>query len=267
MRHFYYVVLLVMLTCVGCEWRLKPNDEADKAAIAVERYDRTECLYLTTGDYSALQRMNTKYPMQTRMLIEDVLQIGQVNDPEISTKFLRFYRDSSLQALISEAERQYASMDDINEGLTKAFCRLRKHLPDLETPQVYAQIGALDQSVVVGNNTIGISLDKYLGADYSLYQKYYPEAQRRQMIRSMIVPDCMVFYLLSLFPMPNDRQLSQTECDVHMGRIQWAVNELTERNTFNNDLVKGTDKYMKSHKDTTIPQMLSDGDYGKYLAD
>ena len=72
--------------------------------MAVERYDRVQSLYLTTGDFSALQQMNTVYPMQTRTLIEDVLRIGKVNDPEINTKFLRFYQDSTLQSLISEAE-------------------------------------------------------------------------------------------------------------------------------------------------------------------
>lgn len=233
--------------------------------VAVERYDRIQSLYLTTGDFSALQQMNINYPMQTRTLIEDVLKIGQVNDPEINTKFLRFYRDSALQSLINEAEQQYANMDDINDGLTKAFGKLRRYVPDMEVPQVYAQIGALDQSVIVGNNTLGIGLDKYLGADYPLYKKYYPEVQRRQMVRSMIVPDCMVFYILSQFPMPQDRQLSQMECDMHMGKIQWVVNDITGRRTFNNSYVAAIDKYMAKHKDMTVPLLLNETDYKKFI--
>ena len=108
----------------GCEWHLKPNG-SDRAEdeVVVERYDRIQSLYLTTGDFSALQQLNTEYPMQTRALIEDVLRIGRVNDPEINTKFLKFYQDIVLQSLINEVEQQYANMDDINKELTEAFGR------------------------------------------------------------------------------------------------------------------------------------------------
>ena len=76
---------------MGCEWNLK-LDVAGKSssAIRVERYDRIESLYLTTGDFSALKHMNIDYPIQTRTLIEDVLKIGRVNDPQINSKFLNF---------------------------------------------------------------------------------------------------------------------------------------------------------------------------------
>lgn len=161
MRKIYYLVFVIMLGCISCEWQFRLSD--DDKSIVVDRYDRIQSLYLTTGDFSALQQMNTVYPMQTRTLVEDVLRIGKVDDPEINKTFLRFYQDTTLQALIAETQQQYASMDDINEQLTSAFRYLRKHIPDFDMPEVYAQIGSLDQSIIVGNNTIGICLDKYLG--------------------------------------------------------------------------------------------------------
>ena len=255
---------MVTLACAGCEFRLKPTTESVSAdVVSVDRYDRIQSLYLTTGDFSALQQMNTSYPMQTRTLIEDVLKIGRVNDPEINSKFLKFYQDTVLQGLINEVEQQYVSMDDINKGLTEAFGKLKNDIPDIEPPEVYAQIGALDQSIIVGNNTLGIGLDKYLGPDYPLYKKFYPKAQRVSMKRSMIVPDCMVFYILSLFPMSHDKQLSQLECDLHMGKIQWVVNRITSENTFQNKYVNAVNCYMQKHKDTTVLQLLTDTDYSK----
>ena len=71
------------MLCTGCEWKLKPNGDGDgNAHVEVQRYDRLESRYLTTGDFSALQQMNIEYPVETRTLIEKVLQIGEVNDPE-----------------------------------------------------------------------------------------------------------------------------------------------------------------------------------------
>ena len=251
-----------MLGCIGCEWQLK-SDETE-TEIVVDRYDRIQSLYLTTGDFSALQQMNTAYPTQTRTLIEDVLRIGKVNETDINMKFLRFYQDSTLQMLVNEAEQQYANMDDINRELTSAFQYLIQNIPDIEVPVVYAQIGSLDQSIIVGNGQIGICLDKYLGADFALYQKPdygYSQEQKNLMQREYIVPDCIGFYLLSLYPMPFDRQLSQEERDVHMAKIQWVVNKSMGRIVFNNPMVGRIDEYMKQHKNMTPGGMLANNEY------
>lgn len=263
MRKVYYILWLVMLGCIGCEWQFKSPEEEDKT-IVVDRYDRVQSLYLTTGDFSALQQMNTVYPMQTRTLIEDVLRIGKVDDTEINNKFLRFYQDSTLQALIAESELQYANMDDINSQLTSAFNYLDDVIPNLERPEVYAQIGSLDQSIIVGNNTIGICLDKYLGTDYPLYQRAeygYKQEQLQMMTRQYIVPDCVGFYLLSLYPMPHDRALTQVERDKHIGKIQWVVNQVLGKEQFKNQYVQMADRYMKDHQDATPDQLLKNNNY------
>ena len=101
------------------------------------------------------------------------LQLGTITDANISNRFLMFYQDSTLQSLIADAEAMYANMDDINEKLKKWFGRLHDWLPELQQPYFYAQIGALDQSIVVGEHSVGISLDKYLGPEYPLYRKFY----------------------------------------------------------------------------------------------
>jgi hypothetical protein len=241
---------------MSCEWQLKSPEEDHQ--LTIDRYDRVQSLYLTTGDFSALQQMNTIYPTQTRTLIEDVIRIGKVDDPEINTKFLHFYQDSTLQSLINEVEQQYANMTDINDEMSEAFDNLKSLFPNLEIPQIYTQIGSLDQSLVVGNNSIGICLDKYLGADCPLYQKPeygYTASQLEMMNRSYIVPDCVGFYLLSLYPM----QESDTTAEArhrHMGKIQWVVNKVTHKRTFSNEYVKAADTYMLKHRHTTVSQLL-----------
>lgn len=259
MQRIYILLLAVMLVCIGCEWRLTSSDDKQEVRVAVERYDRIQSLYLTTGDFSALQQMNTVYPQQTRTLIEDVLKIGHVNDSEINLKFLAFYQDSTLQTLLAEAEQQYANMDDINQGLTDAFARLQEMIPDIEVPLIYAQIGSLDQSVIVGNGLLGISLDKYLGKDYPLYLREdygYSEEQRRVMTRQNIVPDCIGFYLLSLFPMPSEYAQSQLGRDMHIGKVQWVVNQAMNETVFNTLYTRNVGHYMKSHPEVTTTELL-----------
>ncbi len=264
-RQVYFSLLIVLFICIGCDWQLSISDEHGK--VTVERYDRVQSLYLTTGDFSALQQMNTVYPMQTRTLIEDVLHIGKVDDQQINTKFLRFYQDSTLQAIISEAEQQYANMDDINQQLNKAFDYLKNNIPNLEIPEIYAQIGSLDQSIIVGNNTIGICLDKYLGSNFQLYQKPeygYKKEQLAMMERRFIVPDCISFYLLSLYPMLADRFMDQLARDIHIGKIQWVVNKAMGESVFSSAYIERVERYMEHNKNCTINQMLRNNDYSDF---
>ena len=250
-----------MLGCISCEWQFMSEDEG---TVSVDRYDRIQSLYLTTGDFSALQQMNTAYPMQTRTLIEDVLHIGKVNDQQINSKFLRFYQDTTLQMLIAEAEQQYANMDDINNDLTNAFKYLRENIHGLEAPEIYAQIGSLDQSIIVGNNTIGICLDKYLGSEYPLYQKAeygYSKHQLSMMNRHYIVPDCVGFYLLSLYPMPVDKVMSQQDRDVHIAKIQWVVNKAMGKRVFENKYTQKVQRYMLQNKNVGLDMLLRNNNY------
>ncbi len=255
MRKVYFLLVLIMLVCLGCEWHLKSNEEASNDfLVSVERYDRIESLYLTTGDYSALLQMNKSYPMQTRTLIEDVLQLGQVNDPDINKKFLNFYSDSTLQQLIVDVQEQFTDIDDLNLELSEAFKNLKKVIPSMEMPKIYTQIGSFDQSIIVENNTLGISLDKYMGADYPFYVEHYTPSQRKMMTRQMITPDCLGFYLLSLYPMPKD--LTAEERDMHMGKIQWVVNHVTDRRVFDNACVAAVDSLMNDNKQMSVEELL-----------
>lgn len=262
MKGIIAVLSVALLALCSCELKLKPFDEGgDGERIEVCRYDRLESQYLTTSDFSALQQMNTDYPMETSTLIEKILRIGEVNDPQINSKFLSFYQDSTLQTIISDAESQYANMDDINEQLNNVFSRLRKEIPTLPAPRVYAQIGALDQSIVIGNSSIGISLDKYLGKDYPLYKKYYTPAQIKTMTREYIVPDCLCFYLLSLYTMSGIESRPQLERDLHMGKVMWVCNRMLEKNFFNTRYVRIVGKYMASNRSTSIEALLKSDDY------
>ena len=108
----------------------------------------------------------------------------------------------------------------------------------------------------MGEQTIGISLDKYLGADYPLYQKYYHANQRTTMTREYITPDCLFFYLMSLYPMKNAENSSPQAKDMHTARLMYVTNQLVGREAFNTNGVKTVEKYMKRHDKLTLNALL-----------
>lgn len=265
MKALYSILFVILLSCVGCQFKLSSDDDKSNAPLLeIERYDRLEYRYLTTGDFSALQQMNTEYPIETRTLIEDVVKIGEMTDPDINSKFLKFYQDTTLQSLIAAVESEYANTDDLNKQFSSAFKTLKRALPNIELPKVYAQISALDQSIVVGNGTIGISLDKYLGADYPLYAKFYSPAQRKQMSREYILPDCLTFYLMSIYPLIHFESRPQIERDLHIGKIQWIVNQIMGKRIYHSKYEEAIEAYMKHNQKITYDDLLKQDNFSAF---
>ena len=252
-RKVYYLLFLLLVAAfLGCQWKLKSSaQKQQQEQMLIERFDRLEIQYLTTGDYGALQHLNTEYSAQTMTLVENVLRLGRLDEPGINDRFFEFYQDSTLQVLLADVSKKFDNMDAINDELEKAFERMHKMFPRLSLPRVYAQVSALDESIIVGNGMLAISLDKYMGENYPLYLHFgYSEEQRRMMTPQFIVPDCIGFYLLSVFPPYGETG--------HKARVQYVVNQIVGRKVFDDEQITLVERYMDSHKEMTPDRLLTD---------
>lgn len=249
--------LLTLMTMVGCDFPSQfLSSSKSLGEIKVRRFDRIEYQYLTTGDFTALQQMSTDYPTETRTLVEDILHIGMLNSEETNKRFLAFFQDSTLQVLTRDTEEKFANMDKLNKDLTTAFHNLSKELPKVEMPTIYSQITTLDQSIVIKDGSIGISLDKYLGKDYPAYKEFFTEDMREKMTPKMIVPDCVLFYLISKFPLEDFEKATQKERDLHIGKMFWITNQVVGFKAYDDAPLNKFEKYRKKNKIMTIEEMM-----------
>ena len=155
MRKIIFILVVCLVALSSCQWDGKSGNTAD-VDVRVARYDRLQYEYVTMNSFSALQKMNTDYPQVTKLLIEDVLAIGEVDDMKINDRMLEYYSDSTLLTLMHDAEEKFKDLGWVEEKLTKGFKRLKKEVPALFVPHFYAQIAALNQSVVVGDSILGL---------------------------------------------------------------------------------------------------------------
>lgn len=253
-------ILVGLVTLSSCHWDGKGSNATD-LNIKVARYDRLQFEYVMMNSISALQKMNTEYPQVTKLLIEDVLAIGEVDDNMINDRMLEYYSDTTLLILMRDAEEKFKDLDWVEEKLTKGFKRLKKEVPALPVPHFYAQIAALNQSVVVGDSILGFSIDKYMGADYPLYKRFYYDYQCRSMEPERIVPDCFTFYLLSEYPLPWQPGRTLLDMIMHRGKINWVVANILGYESFEKEM--GYDKkeseWCKKNKVALWRTMLDNG--------
>lgn len=192
------------------------------STIKIVRFDKVVDDFVRTGNVSFSQRLSTDYPTETRILVENMLHLGSVADVHIYDDLRVYFSDSNLVRLSADVRNRFASMARYEEQLNKAYGRLKKELPELEKPYVYTQVSAFNQSIVVNDTVVGISLDKYMGCDYPLYAKSYTLVQRVTMHPDRIVPDLLSFYLMAQFP-PRVKPENLLHAMIQIGKIQWIV--------------------------------------------
>ena len=213
--------------------------------IRIFRYDRLQRELAVMNSVSALQKMKTESPQATKILIEDVLGLGPVNAPDINERLSDYYKDTILAQIMLDVEGGFKDMSSLEKEFTMAFKRLKKELPDLVVPRIYTQISALNQSVVVGDSLLGISLDKYLGEEYPIYKKYYYAYQRKSMNPRRILPDCFTFYLFSQYPfLWESRHRTLFDIIMYRGKIAWVVEKALKADGSGKVALGYTDKEM-----------------------
>lgn len=219
------IFLLISATLLSaCHLGMRKDDSSLSKGIKVFRYDRLQYEATALNSIGSLQRMKLEYSQATKLLVEDVLALGRVNDENINDRLITYYSDTTLLRLMEDALLKYSDMSAIEKGLSEGFATLKEEVPSLVVPAIYSQISALNQSVVIGDSLLGFSIDKYMGEDYPIYKRYYYAYQRRTMTPDRILPDCFVSYLFSQYPFRwqmGDRSLYNVI--LHRGRIHWVA--------------------------------------------
>ena len=222
------LIILMSMLFTSCGISTGKGTEQKEEEISVLRYDKLLSEYVRSNSFSAMQKLTMDYRMPTKILIEDVLAIGTVKDDTISQRLQKFYSDTTLVRLMNDVETQFPNLDAVEEGLTKGFWKLKKEVPDTEVPLVYSQISAFNESIVLVDSLLGISLDKYMGEDYPLYKRFYYDYQCRSMRPERIVPDCFSFYLLSRYDMDYHEGTCLIDLMIHSGKINYVVQNLLD---------------------------------------
>ena len=222
------LVILISMLFASCGISTGKGTEQKGEEISVLRYDKLLNEYVRSNSFSAMQKLTMDYRQPTKILIEDVLAIGTVKDDTIFQRLQKFYSDTTLVRLVSDVEAKFPNLDEVEKGLNKGFRKLKKEVPGTKVPFVYSQISAFNESIILVDTLLGISLDKYMGEDYPLYKRFYYDYQCRSMRPERIVPDCFSFYLLSRYDMDYHEGTCLIDLMIHSGKINYVVQNLLD---------------------------------------
>jgi hypothetical protein len=157
-------------------------------------------------------------------LFSYVINTGNINDSSFGDFLVRFCTDKQNNDVYNLTMKVYPDLSTIEEDLDDAFRHYLYYFPGKTVPAVYTCITGFNNSIITGDSILGISLDRYLGADC----KYYPMLRiykylSDRMTPENIVPDCMYGWAVSEWDFssvkyPADNVLSEM---IHDGKLKY----------------------------------------------
>ena len=129
-----------------------------------------------------------------------MISIGGSDQEKFQESLYSFISDTLIRKLeLKVAEK--LDTTQLRDELETAFKHYRYYFPQKNIPIIYTCISGFNQSVVTSENLIGISFDKYMGAESPFYEKLgLPEYKRRNMHPAKIVTDVMYAWAVTEWP-------------------------------------------------------------------
>ena len=225
-RYIYITVIVFAIALIACKREKRHADLSNiNFDIKIERFDSAFWTLDTTQITQEFKRLTTIYPDITPIYTNNVIRFGHPDSSTTHETYLNFRCDTAVQQLYSDALKTYSDMTNIEKDLTTAFRRIHYFLPQIPIPQVYCHISGLNQSLIVGEKFISLSIDNYLGADYPLYKKIgIYKYQLLNMTHEKVASDYITAWVSSEFTISTNNNLL-TDI-IHHGKILYTVSAL-----------------------------------------
>lgn len=219
---FIHTLLLNMLL-VGCNGQNSPLTGSQAAQpITVYRFDKECYRLIDTKDSTLFTQILQDYPLMTDIIGKGILNQATPEAPGFRDNLIQFYSEPTLKQLYLDAITRYDTISNIEQQLGNGFAFLKEQLPSLQIPKVYMHVSGLNQNVLVADSLLSLSVDKYMGKDYPLYQEFFYDYQLQKMQYENIVPDYLTGWLMSEYPFEGKENILLDRM-VYEGKIRYIL--------------------------------------------
>ncbi|MEQ1678158.1 MAG: hypothetical protein ABL876_15740 [Chitinophagaceae bacterium] len=206
--------IITLLFCISFFACNNKKGIPDVSGIAVEvkldRFDRDFFAIDSNNVLPGLNQLNVKYPSLTPIFLESVLGLDSASTLPGVKRFI-----SLSGGLYDTVNTVFKSTADIEKDFKKAYQFVKYYLPKYQLPSIATIAGPVDAMAqsetgptpdFLGPDFLGISLQFYLGKNFSVYSDPFfisnvaPEYRSRRFSKEYIIADAMQLIVTDIFP-------------------------------------------------------------------
>lgn len=221
---------------VGCTSQTKtPDISKIKVDITLERFDKDFFSMDTIDIEKGLRDLEMKYPTLYPVFINNILGLHDTTQEKGTLTFIR-----QTHFIANSVNTIFKNTNDLKKEFELAFRYVKYYFPDYKIPRIITIIGPVDLLAetssgdltpdFLGQDFLGISLQFYLGKDFSLYQdKYFvanvaPTYRSRRFDKKYLVADAMKIITDDIFP-EQSKGKGLIEQMIEKGKQWWLLDK------------------------------------------
>ena len=194
----YFVLIVCVLLLTSCK-NNRLNVNVSSVLVQSNLFQFEKILFENKANEvdSILNGLYPEHGLFIDIYTHNVLRIGGLDHELFAQNLQGFLSDTVYRQVADTVLNVFSDITQIEEELNEGFKHFHYYFPEKMIPDVYTYISGFNESIIVGDGIIGVSLDKYLGVHCPFYQYLgWPQFKISQMYPHKIVPD--VFYSIAL---------------------------------------------------------------------
>jgi hypothetical protein len=210
---------MACLCCFSCSGN-KLNERLQELSII--RFDSDLYQYLTQNESDILLQTHTGF---LDILGEGILSIGNTDSTGFYSRLKDYFSEPTLMGIYKDEQEKFTDITDINKELSKGLQIFLQQFPQIKQPKVYMHVSGLNRNIVVTDDILSLSADKYLGSDYPLYQDFFRDFQRQLMNPDRIVPDYLLGFMMANLPFVGYEEVLLDRI-LYEGKLRYMLSQL-----------------------------------------
>jgi len=225
MNRFFLIFFLIFLIASCSRNPLKIDVSDVELSLKIKHFD-VDLLKLGHDEVpAAIPALKADYGDFFDIFTYRMIGIGGAEQENFPELLFSFISDTLIRKLEVNVAEKIDTVQFRNE-LTEAFKHYKYYFPDKEIPVIYTCISGFNQSIVISDHLIGVSLDKYLGAASPFYEQLgLPTYKRKNMHPGKLVPDMVYAWAVSEWPKADNANnlLSQM---IQEGKMMYFIDAI-----------------------------------------
>jgi len=191
MKNLVFSLSLILLLASCTQNPLKINVSNVSVDLKIKHLD-VDLLKLKQDQMqAALPTLKKSYGEFFDIFTYRMIAIGGTEQPNFPELLYSFVSDTLIRKLELNVAQKIDTIQ-LRKELETAFKHYKYYFPSKDIPVVYTCISGFNQSVVISEKLIGVSLDKYMGTESPFYEQLgLPVYKRKNMHPAKMLPDMM----------------------------------------------------------------------------
>ncbi len=224
------------LVCSCNSNKSKPDISGIEVKLQVERFDQDFFAIDTTNTVQSVDEVAKKHPAFFPVFMQ---QIAGLSEPAAVNAFYRFYKP-----VFDSAQDIYKNIEPLRKEIETAFRYVKYYFPEYQLPsKLVTIVGPMDSPNdmarmqngdytpnFIGPDLLGVSLQYYLGKDFSWYRdaefvnNIVPRFRSRRFSKEYIISDVMRLIADDVHP-DNSGSLPLAERMIGKGKYWWLIDK------------------------------------------